>query len=484
MSSSVISQYLSLLLLLLLCDLTLEGVTLVHPSDLITRLRSNVLVASYGNFGRIYSGFSTRGRIHMVKPDSQTENYACQPLKDLYISITPGLWEYYPIILIEKGDCSYVEMARNVQRAGGYMALIINNKDGNVKEFPVMDDGTASDIVIPTAMISKEDGDIIKNYYNEKHGQENIVLELSFFTHRQDVVDIEFFTEINNEKGFQLMDEFSNYYELIKDLANFKPYYVSYQLGSLSKEDKSNLCVSNGKYCLTGSLPFNDEVSGKQLLIDSVFHQCVHSLTTTKSNNHTEYYLNFASYYLYNCLNNDIYKKYCGKSQMARFGIQTSDIDKCISNSFGKDGKFIDTDANNDNTILRRNIEKIKEQQITIFPTVIVNGKKLKGRLTAENLFLSVCSSFNKVPQPCMDYFWHPSKVNKGLSVFQIFLIILVVIVVNVGVIFLCRKYIQKRISERVTSSDLDIDGRINSVVSSYFALKERGLNSTSASLQ
>ena len=411
----------------------------------------------------------------MTNPNSQTQNYACQPLKDLYISITPGTWEYFPIILIDKGNCSYVEMARNVQRAGGYMALIINDKDGNVKDFPVKDDGTASDIVIPTAMISKEDGDIIKNFYNERHGQSNIVLELSFFTHKQDFVDIEFYTEINNEKGFILMNEFSSYYELIKDIASFKPYYVSYQLQSLSKEEKEQLCVSNGKYCLTGSLPLMDDVSGKQLLIDSVFHQCVHALTNTNNNNHTEYYLDFASYYLYNCFNTKEYKKYCGKEQISAYGINPLDIDKCIASSFGKEGKFIDTDANNDNTILKANLDKIKEEQITIFPTVIVNGKKMKGRLTAENLFLSVCSSFNKIPQPCKDYFWHPSTANKGLSVFQIILIVLVVILVNIGVIFLCRKYIQKRISDRVTSSDVDIDGRINSVVSSYFALKEKG---------
>ena len=466
---------LSFLLLFLLLSFSHQGITLVNPSDLITRLKGRVLTASYGNFGRIYSGFSTRGRIYMTNPNSQTQNYACQPLKDLYISITPGTWEYFPIILIDKGNCSYVEMARNVQRAGGYMALIINDKDGNVKDFPVKDDGTASDIVIPTAMISKEDGDIIKNFYNERHGQSNIVLELSFFTHKQDFVDIEFYTEINNEKGFILMNEFSSYYELIKDIASFKPYYVSYQLQSLSKEEKEQLCVSNGKYCLTGSLPLMDDVSGKQLLIDSVFHQCVHALTNTNNNNHTEYYLDFASYYLYNCFNTKEYKKYCGKEQISAYGINPLDIDKCIASSFGKEGKFIDTDANNDNTILKANLDKIKEEQITIFPTVIVNGKKMKGRLTAENLFLSVCSSFNKIPQPCRDYFWHPSTANKGLSVFQIILIVLVVILVNIGVIFLCRKYIQKRISDRVTSSDVDLDGRINSVVSSYFALKEKG---------
>ena len=315
----------------------------------------------------------------------------------------------------------------------------------------------------------------VKYFYNERHGQSNIVLELSFFTHKQDFVDIEFYTEINNEKGFILMNEFSSYYELIKDIASFKPYYVSYQLQSLSKEEKEQLCVSNGKYCLTGSLPLMDDVSGKQLLIDSVFHQCVHALTNTNNNNHTEYYLDFASYYLYNCFNTKEYKKYCGKEQISAYGINPLDIDKCIASSFGKEGKFIDTDANNDNTILKANLDKIKEEQITIFPTVIVNGKKMKGRLTAENLFLSVCSSFNKIPQPCKDYFWHPSTANKGLSVFQIILIVLVVILVNIGVIFLCRKYIQKRISDRVTSSDVDIDGRINSVVSSYFALKEKG---------
>ena len=74
---------LSFLLLFLLLSFSHQGITLVNPSDLITRLKGRVLTASYGNFGRIYSGFSTRGRIYMTNPNSQTQNYACQPLKDL-----------------------------------------------------------------------------------------------------------------------------------------------------------------------------------------------------------------------------------------------------------------------------------------------------------------------------------------------------------------------------------------------------------------
>ena len=94
----------------------------------------------------------------MTNPNSQTQNYACQPLKDLYISITPGTWDYFPIILIDKGNCSYVEMARNVQRAGGYMALIINDKDGNVK-----DTGTIAGSTNMDAMQSAKDNTMFIN---------------------------------------------------------------------------------------------------------------------------------------------------------------------------------------------------------------------------------------------------------------------------------------------------------------------------------
>lgn len=64
---------------------------------------------------------------------------------------------------MERGGCSFIRKTRNVQEIGGAMTLIVNNKENANPEHTIMiDDGTGLNVAIPTIMISKEDGDLIK----------------------------------------------------------------------------------------------------------------------------------------------------------------------------------------------------------------------------------------------------------------------------------------------------------------------------------
>ena len=81
------------------------------------------------------------------------------------------------ITLVERGDCSFVEKARNVQNAGG-AAMIVMDKGGTTyiddkgeevgveriqenESFQMADDGTGSDIFIPSLLVSEKDGNNI-----------------------------------------------------------------------------------------------------------------------------------------------------------------------------------------------------------------------------------------------------------------------------------------------------------------------------------
>jgi hypothetical protein len=87
------------------------------------------------------------------------------------------------IVMVDRGDCSFVQKARNVQKAGGHVALIINN-EANVKPETVLmvDDGTGSDILIPAILISREDGEKIKQYMRENRGNKDskVVMDVEF----------------------------------------------------------------------------------------------------------------------------------------------------------------------------------------------------------------------------------------------------------------------------------------------------------------
>lgn len=61
-----------------------------------------------------------------------------------------------PIFLVERGNCSFVTMARNIERAGGALALIIDTKSENVTDIILSDDGTGAGIEIPAMLINRK----------------------------------------------------------------------------------------------------------------------------------------------------------------------------------------------------------------------------------------------------------------------------------------------------------------------------------------
>ncbi|MFQ5856383.1 MAG: S8 family serine peptidase [Anaerolineae bacterium] len=64
------------------------------------------------------------------------------------------------IALVDRGDCTFVTKVRNAQTAGAVAVIVVNNVAG--PPIGMADDGSGSDITIPTVMISQSDGDLIK----------------------------------------------------------------------------------------------------------------------------------------------------------------------------------------------------------------------------------------------------------------------------------------------------------------------------------
>ena len=131
-------------------------------------------------------------------------------------------------------------------------------------------------------------------------------------------------------------------------------------------------------------------------------------------------------------------------------------------------------DINNQNSILEEDYNVKKMWKIKIFPTVMVNNKTLQGSLNSENLFEAICAGFSAKPQVCYDkgYFFRAQNgKEQGVSFSTVFFIVLLLVVLNVFIYMICRKYIVKRINDRIDK--VDINGRINTVVTSYLALKD-----------
>ena len=67
-------------------------------------------------------------------------------------------------VLLERGDCHFVTKVRNVALNGGQLAIIIDNKNEDIKGVMMTDDGTGAGIRIPSVLIGNADGQKLKNY--------------------------------------------------------------------------------------------------------------------------------------------------------------------------------------------------------------------------------------------------------------------------------------------------------------------------------
>ena len=139
---------------------------------------------TYANFGKIPYGFLFTGQLYYDLSDKE-DDYACKPLNKIHENFLNKV-DRFPIIMVDRGNCSFVTKSRNVQNLGGSLALIVNNRDDeNVENVLMMDDGTGSDIYIPTILISKNDGEKLKRFMidnknSTKQNLKDIIFNIEF----------------------------------------------------------------------------------------------------------------------------------------------------------------------------------------------------------------------------------------------------------------------------------------------------------------
>jgi hypothetical protein len=60
-----------------------------------------------------------------------------------------------PIIIVDRGECSFIKKVRNIENLGVKMALIADNRIENSDQLIMADDGSGVSINIPAFLIGK-----------------------------------------------------------------------------------------------------------------------------------------------------------------------------------------------------------------------------------------------------------------------------------------------------------------------------------------
>ena len=470
----------------LLIDLTLCGIRIAQPDELSNVFLNSDIEAVYGDFGQIDLGFEAVGSIWIMPRDltSKTElpsDYACKPLTNIKILKDNYNFADFNIVLVEKGPCSYPQMAKEAENIGADMVIIVNDQPGSVSKFKVTnDDGRGHEVSIPVALISYNDGKAIIDYIIN-HPKENVYLSVEIGLNQRKTVQVDLFTNIQDFDTFTFLGKFKSYYELLGNYIDMNIYYLTPKYDGLLFTQKVQDCLKNGLYCLKGNLDSNNlskkRVSGLDLIYESLFHQCIF-IKSKKS------YFNFIEQYANMCINTNLYGDFCGLSLFNK-GMKEIIMD-CVFNSFGNNdytakwespevikGKLAGIN-DNVNTILVNNRLKENQFKVNSYPDIYINDIKYTERLSSMYLFDAICDAFSQKPKPCLEYSVRPTSLDEeGIPWYEIVLIILFVVFINAILFWFVKKQIINRIKNRIDIDKNDLSGEINSVINSYFSLRE-----------
>jgi len=68
------------------------------------------------------------------------------------------------IVLVDRGTCSFTTKVRNAERAGASLVVVIDDRQEDITDVIMGDDGTGMGIRIPSMLIGKQSGKILKDF--------------------------------------------------------------------------------------------------------------------------------------------------------------------------------------------------------------------------------------------------------------------------------------------------------------------------------
>ena len=205
--------------------------------------------------------------------------------------------------------------------------------------------------------------------------------------------------------------------------------------------------------------------------MEDLRQKCLYDITK-KNDNNINAYFNYVNYFHAECLNleNPKFNDNCSKNVLKNVGLSIKDIDSCIANSFQVKDLLSNSYIDNENFILRDEYDELIKYKLTTFPAVVINNKPLEGIIKENKIIKEICSLVKKKPIFCS---FIARKENNRKKKVLVFGLIFLLIIVNIIIFLIFRKYIIERIDERIESGGLDLDSRIKNVIGNYLSLNK-----------
>jgi hypothetical protein len=222
----------------LVMDLKFDGPP--HPG-----LPSGTILGSTSTFGVPFFDQHVKGRILYARP---TREQHCTA-QDYDIPDLPKGQEVVRIVMVDRGECSFVEKVRIAQDYKGAQAVIIVDNKGlspaKIKHVIVGDDGHLGGqlLRIPSVLISRKEGEMIKKAVL---GGKKVLAELAWDVPTGNVATFDFWHSSGSREASNFLVEVAPYVHRLRWNMQYRPHFHIFSFGKDAK-DFNGLCLPEGE---------------------------------------------------------------------------------------------------------------------------------------------------------------------------------------------------------------------------------------------
>jgi hypothetical protein len=253
------------------------------------------------------------------------------------------------------------------------------------------DDGSGSDISIPSFLMFKRDADKVKI---ELKADRPVQIEMKWnLPNPDDRVEYDLWTTPSDMVSRDFLKDFGKIAEALGDHAYFEPHMYIYDgqkshcYGNSGEDYCYNLCTNNGRYCATN--PDNDlehGISGADVVKESLRRLCIWNKYGTKNGIGKEWW-SYVATFNDRCRLDHFSDDACIKDAYKVSKIDGKDIERCMEDSGG-----LEKDVTNNK--LEAEISAQEQRGVVVLPTAFVNMAVLRSSLTVKNLFSTICAGY------------------------------------------------------------------------------------------
>jgi len=322
-------------------------------------------------------------------------------------------WQAPFILMVDRGDCTFVKKVRNAQRAGAAGVVIADNtclcvagdsckSEGDelceTREPVMADDGSGSDISIPSFLMFKQDSDPV---IEALKGNKTVRMEMAWALPTPNtVVEYDLFTTPTDTVSRSIQESFKIAAEALGQQAKFSPHMYIYdgvKAGCVSEDGQNecyNLCTNNGRYCATDPDDDLDSgISGADVVKESLRRVCIWNLYGKDGVGSP--WWDYSVEFMHRCtepayfISDDCIKDAMGHVDQIEFGR----VQACMDNAGGLEG-------DKTNSLLESTLAEKEASGVIIVPSFYVNNAAIRGALSFSTVFRAICAGFAQGSEP------------------------------------------------------------------------------------